>query len=45
MWQRVKDMRESKCHYLEREQESRELYNWMDTIVLTDKLMIGPKGS
>jgi hypothetical protein len=45
MWQRGKDTRESECRYLEREQESRKLYNWTDTVVLMDKPMTGPKGS
>ena len=45
MWQRVKDTRESKGRHLEREQESRKLYNWTDTVVPTDNPMTGPKGS
>jgi len=45
MWQRVKDTRGSECRHLEREQESRKLYNWTDTVVFTDKSLTGPKGS
>jgi hypothetical protein len=45
MWQRVKDTRESECRYLEREQESRKLYNRTDTVILMDKSMTAPKGS
>lgn len=37
--------KERKCHYPEKEQESRKPYNWMDTIVLANKPMTGPKGS
>ncbi|GAA3332506.1 hypothetical protein GCM10020331_092910 [Ectobacillus funiculus] len=44
MWQRVKDTGESECRHLEREQESRKLYNWTDTVVFTDKPLTGPKG-
>jgi len=39
------DTRYDKCHHLEREQESRKLYNGTGTVVPMDNLMTGPKGS